>query len=233
MIYSGGPKVELTRADLAHLSTSTTTRSPPSTRASGSSSTDSSRSVSPRAPLAVLSDHGEEFLEHGEIKHCHGLWDAEIRVPLAIRVPGRRRGEARRQPRRSPSCPLSSRRSGSIASAYDLEARSLLAEVAGGRRGDERARRSACRDRRPATSWSTTWRREAWRSSTCGPTPGSATTWRRCEPSSVAALREPLFTWLKQVEGAITSQHSLDTARETERQLRALGYLSGTTSEAH
>jgi arylsulfatase A-like enzyme len=38
--------------------------------------------------VVVASDHGEEFLEHGHIKHCRTLFDTSIRVPLALRGPG-------------------------------------------------------------------------------------------------------------------------------------------------
>ena len=38
--------------------------------------------------LVLAADHGEEFLEHGQIKHCHTLFDTEIHTPLLIRAPG-------------------------------------------------------------------------------------------------------------------------------------------------
>jgi arylsulfatase A-like enzyme len=38
--------------------------------------------------LVLAADHGEEFLEHGDIKHCHNLFDTTIRTPLLVRVPG-------------------------------------------------------------------------------------------------------------------------------------------------
>lgn len=37
--------------------------------------------------LVVTSDHGEEFLEHGHLKHCRGVWDTLTRVPLLVRFP--------------------------------------------------------------------------------------------------------------------------------------------------
>jgi len=36
----------------------------------------------------LTADHGEEFLEHGHVKHCRGVWDTLTRVPLLIRFPG-------------------------------------------------------------------------------------------------------------------------------------------------
>jgi arylsulfatase A-like enzyme len=38
--------------------------------------------------VVFAADHGEEFLEHGGVKHCHTLFETAIRVPLLFRVPG-------------------------------------------------------------------------------------------------------------------------------------------------
>jgi arylsulfatase A-like enzyme len=40
----------------------------------------------------VTSDHGEEFWEHGGMRHGHTLYDELVRVPLVIRYPGKIRG---------------------------------------------------------------------------------------------------------------------------------------------
>lgn len=45
-------------------------------------------SAAPDAVVAVTSDHGEAFGEAGVSGHGHQLQDAELRVPLALRVPG-------------------------------------------------------------------------------------------------------------------------------------------------
>ncbi|MFO8072466.1 MAG: sulfatase-like hydrolase/transferase [Polyangia bacterium] len=42
----------------------------------------------PRAILIAAADHGEEFGEHGGRYHGTSLYDEQIRVPLAVRVPG-------------------------------------------------------------------------------------------------------------------------------------------------
>ncbi|MFH2001870.1 MAG: sulfatase, partial [Planctomycetota bacterium] len=42
--------------------------------------------------VILLSDHGEEFLDHGELNHNRTLYEEMIRVPLIIRIPGRRAG---------------------------------------------------------------------------------------------------------------------------------------------
>jgi len=42
--------------------------------------------------VVVTSDHGESFLEHGEIKHCRSLHESQIKTPLIMRIPGTRGG---------------------------------------------------------------------------------------------------------------------------------------------
>jgi len=44
------------------------------------------------AIIAVLSDHGEEFWEHGGIGHGHSLHEELLWVPLILRLPGGARG---------------------------------------------------------------------------------------------------------------------------------------------
>ncbi len=39
--------------------------------------------------VVLAADHGEMFLEHGDIKHCRQLWDSVTHVPLVLWVPGR------------------------------------------------------------------------------------------------------------------------------------------------
>jgi arylsulfatase A-like enzyme len=38
--------------------------------------------------VVVTSDHGEEFLEHGGLKHAHTLYEELVSVPLILHVPG-------------------------------------------------------------------------------------------------------------------------------------------------
>ncbi len=38
--------------------------------------------------IVFASDHGEEFLEHGHINHCRGVWDTVTHVPLFFKIPG-------------------------------------------------------------------------------------------------------------------------------------------------
>lgn len=38
--------------------------------------------------VVFAADHGEEFLEHHNIKHCRTVFDTEIKVPLIFQIPG-------------------------------------------------------------------------------------------------------------------------------------------------
>jgi len=46
-----------------------------------------SRGLTDRTILVLLADHGEEFLEHGQVKHCHMVYDTEVKTPLLIDLP--------------------------------------------------------------------------------------------------------------------------------------------------
>jgi arylsulfatase A-like enzyme len=49
-----------------------------------------SRGLYDRALIVFLSDHGEEFLDHGGWVHGHTLFDELVRVPLLVKYPGQR-----------------------------------------------------------------------------------------------------------------------------------------------
>ncbi len=46
------------------------------------------RDLLDRTVVAVVSDHGEEFHDHGALGHGVAMWTESLRVPLVIRVPG-------------------------------------------------------------------------------------------------------------------------------------------------
>jgi len=45
--------------------------------------------IGPEAIWVLSSDHGEEFHEHGGLKHARTLYDEVVRVPLVVAIPGR------------------------------------------------------------------------------------------------------------------------------------------------
>ena len=42
------------------------------------------------AAVIVTSDHGEEFAEHGRFGHGHSLYNGVVKVPMIMRLPGKR-----------------------------------------------------------------------------------------------------------------------------------------------
>jgi len=42
--------------------------------------------------IIVTSDHGEEFFEHGSIRHTTSVYDELIKIPLIMKVPGMKGG---------------------------------------------------------------------------------------------------------------------------------------------
>jgi hypothetical protein len=49
------------------------------------------------AMLIVLSDHGEEFYDHGDWEHGHTLYQELTRIPLIVKLPQQKQGEICRQ----------------------------------------------------------------------------------------------------------------------------------------
>lgn len=50
------------------------------------------RGLYDRTVLVVTADHGDEFLEHGGLEHGRTYYEEMVRVPLVVRVPGRKNG---------------------------------------------------------------------------------------------------------------------------------------------
>jgi arylsulfatase A-like enzyme len=49
-----------------------------------------------RSIVVLASDHGEAFLEHGDVHHCHELYETSVGTPLILRLP-EARSAGRRQ----------------------------------------------------------------------------------------------------------------------------------------
>src|SRR4029079_15418546 len=81
--------------------------------------------------VVVAADHGEEFLEHGEIKHCRTVFDTSIRTPLVLRVPGLGHRAIRARAQNRDSAPTLLAYLGVDASGLGLEGRSLRPAIEG------------------------------------------------------------------------------------------------------
>nr|MDP9122795.1 sulfatase-like hydrolase/transferase [Acidobacteriota bacterium] len=88
-LYKGGPDPGVTAADIEYLVDlyddkiaffdSQLARLLRAVRASG---------LLDESIVVFAADHGEEFLEHGHVKHCRTLFDTSVHTPLLVRLPG-------------------------------------------------------------------------------------------------------------------------------------------------
>jgi arylsulfatase len=181
------------------------------------------------AIVVFAADHGEEFLEHGDVKHCRNLFDTTIRTPLLLRVPGAR-------PR-------------AVAEAVEnLDIVPTLLDLLGGFGSGSgfgfqgRSLRPAVEGRPLAPGWQ--WAAQgSLRSVSDGrmklvrdlgsgrfalydlaADPGETRDVLAERRRDFHRLREALSVWLARTEGQ-PSGEGVRRAEEAERRLRALGYL--------
>ena len=89
MLHHGGPKVEFTDDDLAHMIALYDEELAYFDHRFGELLAELERlGIADDTLIVFLSDHGESFLEHDEFTHCRSVWESEVRVPLMLRVPG-------------------------------------------------------------------------------------------------------------------------------------------------
>ncbi len=90
MLYNEGPPVEIDETDIQHLVDLYDDEIAYFDDQFGAFLTAlRSSGALDRSMLVVTADHGEEFLEHGHIKHCRGVWNTLTHVPLILRLPSR------------------------------------------------------------------------------------------------------------------------------------------------
>ncbi len=89
MLFADGPQLDISDADIQHLVDlyDDEIRYFDSQFELLGQQLDSSRLLD-RTLLLLTADHGEEFMEHGQVGHCRGVWDTLTRVPLIVRLPG-------------------------------------------------------------------------------------------------------------------------------------------------
>ncbi len=83
------------------------------------------------AIVAIGSDHGEQFLEHGQLKHCKSVHEAESRVPLLMAIPGVQPRRIRRAVQNLDITPTLLDAAGLRWRGRDLSGQSLLPLVSG------------------------------------------------------------------------------------------------------
>ena len=186
----------------------------------------SERDVLDRTVLALVSDHGESFLEHGHVKHCRTLYDTELRTPFLLRLPRQRQGvrhvAAVQNLDLVPTLLdlLGEREAGGGA----LEGRSLVPLLegrtleAGLSFGAIGVLRSVNDDRHKLIH---NLRRGTWELYDLAADPGERRNLAREDRRTFARLRTALLDWIARVEG----EEGLERSQEAEKRLEALGYL--------
>lgn len=178
--------------------------------------------------VIFTADHGEEFLEHGDIKHCRNVFDTTVHVPLMLRIPGMAGKTVSRPVQSLDLVPTILDYLGVGSRGYHFEGRSLRAEIEGTRspaeleyslmgelRGVSDGRFKLVQDLGGESPALFDLKADP------GETKNVLTTERR----DYARLRDALTAWLARTEGAGTADESIRRAREAEQKLRSLGYI--------
>jgi arylsulfatase A-like enzyme len=180
--------------------------------------------------LVLASDHGEEFLEHGHIKHCRTLFDTSIRVPLLLRVPGLGASAVPHPVENVDVVPTLLDYLGVDTAGLTLEGESLRPLIEGEAPAPENGRQLASQgpwrsiaDDRFKLIHDLARGRFALYDLTADP--GETTDVLRRERRSFHELHEALTAWIARTEGDAAAGESLRQAEEAEKRLRALGYL--------
>ena len=173
--------------------------------------------------VVLTADHGEEFLEHGDVKHCRNLFDTSIRVPMLLRIPGAGARTVSRPVQNLDLVPTVLDYLGLDARPYRFEGKSLREVIEGGARDELQF-----------------GMQDAWRSVADGrfklvqdvagsspslfdlqADPGETRSVLSAERRTYARLRVALAAWLARTEG----KGAADASREARKQLRSLGYI--------
>ena len=183
-----------------------------------------------RSVVAVVADHGEEFFDHGHVFHCRTLYDAVLRTPMILSLPGARRGGVIDAPVENRDLmPTILDYLGIDATALALEGRSLRPLIETGRPSRERAFAQqlgfrSIADRRHKlivdlyTGEFTLFDLVA--------DPAETRDVLRERRREFSALKAELWAHLDAVEGGAANRTTLRRAEESLAAMRALGYLN-------
>jgi arylsulfatase A-like enzyme len=183
------------------------------------------RMAPPRGAIVLLAaDHGESFLEHGTLAHCRSLFDTEIRTPLIVAGTGLPRGAVRDTLSQNLDIlPTLLDLAGVPAAQGAFSGRSLRPQVETGTQTPARLQTSAFAGWRAAVDGGhklmVNEETGSLRLFDLALDPGETADLSASDRRTAAALRRALAA----ASPAPTA--ALEAARETERQLRALGYL--------
>ncbi|HEX9668929.1 MAG TPA: sulfatase [Thermoanaerobaculia bacterium] len=177
--------------------------------------------------VVVASDHGEEFLEHGHVKHCRTVFDSSIRVPLVVRAPGFAPARVAAGAQNLDVLPTLLDLLGVPAEGHAFAGRSLRPALAAGRQAHARQvsaqgvlhavvgpRHKLIADLASGRQWLYDLAAD----------PGETRDRLAAERRAAAPLRAALRDWLARSAGGDPAA-LLAGAREAEERLRAVGYI--------
>lgn len=185
--------------------------------------------------VVFAADHGEEFMEHGGVKHCRNLFDTAIRTPLLLRVPGARPRTVAAPVENLDIVPTVLDLLGATppspppAAGAAFEGRSLRPAVAGEDAALPEARQFAAQGALRSVAggglklvYDLGTRRFALYDLAADP--GETRDVLGQHRRELQSLRQALSRWLARTEGPAAGD-SLHRAAEADRRLRSLGYL--------
>lgn len=186
--------------------------------------------------VVLTSDHGEEFLEHGHVKHCRTLFDSSIKIPYILHIPG--------VPARAVTAPVQNLDLvptildylGVDANGLNLEGKSLRPIIerktegkAEGKAGGDLRQFAAQGSLRSAADGRFKLIHDlaagTWALYDLKADPGERVDALARERRSFQRLRGSLTAWLARTEGAGSESESVRKAKEAESKLRSLGYI--------
>lgn len=174
--------------------------------------------------LVFVSDHGEDFLEHGHIKHCRTLFDSSIKTPFFLRLPGVEPRVLDQPVQNLDVVPTLLDYLGIDTQGLTFEGESLRPLIEGTgdldphQYGMQATLRSAADGRHKLIH---DLGKGSFELYDLGADPKETKDALRRERRTFHRLRQALTTWLGKTEGKGKAEESL----EAERRLRALGYL--------
>ncbi|HET9212380.1 MAG TPA: sulfatase [Thermoanaerobaculia bacterium] len=174
--------------------------------------------------VVFTADHGEEFLEHGDLKHCRNVFDTTVHVPLVLKIPGVEAKTVSRPVQSLDLVPTILDYLGVDARKYRFEGRSLRAEIEG-KDGPDELQYSLMGELRGVSDGRFKLVQDLGGKPPAlfdlKADPGETRNVLAAERRAYARLRDALTAWLGRNEG----EGAADAAREAQKRLRSLGYI--------
>ena len=186
------------------------------------------RGLFDRTIVIIAADHGEEFLEHGDMLHCGNVYDTSSKVPLFAHIPGvERKGTISGLANNLDLGPTLLDYLGLPIPAA-MEGKSLRplierGEAVHGETFSLQGHWRSATDGQAKLVWNQ--RDDRFELFHLGKDPGEIKNVLTDDRRTFHRLRDALRRWLEATEGAMGGEKSQKIADESEQQLKALGYL--------